>query len=190
MSREMGWNRYQTDELDSSPQDGAGQVPWAVIAVPTEVTDVPAAEDAAGAATTSSATEAPTTSTATVKTPEAPPSAPATTRIVRRGGYRLGELVWLCLAVVDAFLALDFVFRAVFAQDTGFVNVVSRVGNALASPFTGIFSRQSLPQVDQTTFWAALVAIVIYSVAAWILLRLLTLLTGRGYYRSGRTSPR
>jgi roadblock/LC7 domain-containing protein len=90
------------------------------------------------------------------------------------------------LAVVDAFLALDFVFRAIAAQDAGFVNVVSRVGNALASPFTGIFSHQVVPQVDHTTFWAALVAIVIYTVGVWILLRLLTLLSRRGYYRSVR----
>jgi uncharacterized membrane protein YvlD (DUF360 family) len=40
--------------------------------------------------------------------------------------------------------------------------------------------------VDHTTFWAALVAIVVYTVAAWILLRLLTLLTGRGYKRTAR----
>jgi hypothetical protein len=123
-----------------------------------------------------------------MKAPEETPSTttPISTPVVTRGSNRLGELVWLCLAVVDAFLALDFLFRAVAAQDSGFVGAVTRVGNALASPFTGIFSRQTVPQVDHTTFWAALVAIVVYTVAAWILLRLLTLLTGRGYKRAVR----
>jgi hypothetical protein len=188
MSREMGWNRDQTDEADSSPQDGAGQAPQTSAAAPNEGADGPAAEDETGGAPISSAPEALTPSTANMKAPEATPSTttPVTTPVVKRGRYRLGELVWLCLAVVDAFLALDFLFRAVAAQDSGFVNVVSRVGNALASPFTGIFSRQTVPHVDHTTFWAALVAIVVYTVAAWILLRLLTLLTGRGYKRAAR----
>jgi hypothetical protein len=88
---------------------------------------------------------------------------------------RLGELVWLCLAVVDVFLALDFLLRAVGARAAGFVGVVSRVGNVLAKPFVGVLSRPGVPKVDHTSFWAALVAIVVYTVAAWIVIRLLRL---------------
>ncbi|MGH7759716.1 MAG: hypothetical protein ACREN7_10425, partial [Candidatus Dormibacteria bacterium] len=59
----------------------------------------------------------------------------------RRGwhGLRLGELVLLSVLIVDAFLALDFVFRATALAYDGFVSVVTTVGNALASPFAGIF---------------------------------------------------
>jgi len=91
-------------------------------------------------------------------------------------GFRVGELILLSVAIVDAFLALDFVFRATAATDDGFVSVVSRVGGALASPFAGIF-RPGVPQVGHTTFWAAILALAIYTVAALVLLRLIHLVS-------------
>jgi hypothetical protein len=88
---------------------------------------------------------------------------------------RLGELIALAILVVDLFLALDFVFRAVAASRDGFVQVVDRVGNALASPFAGIFKNGHA--VGHTTFWAALIALVVYSLAALILIRIVHLVT-------------
>lgn len=66
------------------------------------------------------------------------------TRVVREpvgssAHDRLGELIAIAILVVDAFLALDFVFRALAVGRDGFVQVVDRVGDALASPFAGIF---------------------------------------------------
>ncbi|HEY6537996.1 MAG TPA: hypothetical protein VI138_03035 [Candidatus Dormibacteraeota bacterium] len=89
---------------------------------------------------------------------------------------RLGEFVWLLLGVVDAFLAVDFLLRAVGAHDSGFVAVVNRVGDWLATPFIGVFQGQGVPRVDHTTFWAALLGIVVYTLAAWFLIRVLRLL--------------
>jgi hypothetical protein len=94
-----------------------------------------------------------------------------------RGGLRLGELIWLCLAVVDAFLALDYVFRAIAINGDGFSGVVTRVGNALASPFAGLFGAGA-PRVGHTVFWAAPLAIVIYSLAGLVLARLIHLVSG------------
>lgn len=94
----------------------------------------------------------------------------------RRRGFRLSELILLSLAVVDAFLALDFVFRATAVSRDGFVSVVNRVGGALASPFSGIF-RPGVLQVGHTTSWEALLALAVYTVAGLVLLRLLHLLT-------------
>ncbi len=96
-------------------------------------------------------------------------------RPTARGGLRLGELIWLCVAVVDAFLGLDFLFRAIALSSAGFVNVVERVGDSLASPFAPIFANRNVPAVDHTTFWGALLAIVIYTLAAWVLMRLIHL---------------
>jgi hypothetical protein len=87
---------------------------------------------------------------------------------------RLTELIGLAILVVDLFLALDFVFRAVAASRDGFVQVVDRVGDALASPFSGIF--RDTHTVGHTTFWAALIALVVYTVAALILLRIIRLI--------------
>lgn len=88
---------------------------------------------------------------------------------------RLGELIGLAILVVDLFLALDFVFRAVAATRDGFVQVVDRVGDSLASPFAGIF--HDTHAVGHTTYWAALIALVVYTVAALILIRIVHLVT-------------
>jgi hypothetical protein len=107
-------------------------------------------------------------------------SAVRETKAVRRPGRpsahdRLSELIALAILVVDLFLALDFVFRALAVSRDGFVQVVDRVGNALASPFAGIF--HDTHAVGHTTFWAALIALVVYTVAALILIRIIHLLT-------------
>ncbi|HUY56887.1 MAG TPA: hypothetical protein VMV12_03550 [Candidatus Micrarchaeaceae archaeon] len=94
-----------------------------------------------------------------------------------RRSYRVGELVILSVAIVDAFLALDFLFRATAATNDGFVSVVDRVGSALAHPFAGIFG-PGVPQVGHTTFWAALLALAVYTLAALVLVRLMQLLSG------------
>jgi hypothetical protein len=96
--------------------------------------------------------------------------------VAPKRGHQLSELILLCVAVVDAFLALDFVFRATAVSRDGFVGVVTRVGDALASPFAGLF-RPGVPPVGHTTFWAALLALAIYTIAALILIRLIHLLT-------------
>ncbi len=94
----------------------------------------------------------------------------------RGGGFRISELILLSVLVVDAFLALDFVFRATAVHGGGFVSVVDRVGGALASPFAGIF-KAGVPQVGHTTFWAALLALAVYTLAALVLVRLVHLLS-------------
>jgi hypothetical protein len=108
------------------------------------------------------------------------PSEVGKTKVVRRrtgpsAHDRLSELIGLAIFVVDLFLALDFVFRAIAASRDGFVLVVDRVGGALASPFAGIF-KNSHP-VGHTTFWAALVALGVYTLAALILIRIVHLVT-------------
>lgn len=113
------------------------------------------------------------------RVPEEPLTAPQRQpAVVTRGGsrHRLGELIWLCLLVVDAFLALDFLFRALALTRDGFTGIVERIGGALASPFAGLFGA-GVPRVGHTDFWAALLALVVYSLAALVLLRLLDLVS-------------
>lgn len=170
MSRELGWKQFQSDDpdspnpADSSPvpsplgEDVRGSIPWSDLPVVTTPAAVAAAPPADDPKVTAGQSQLP------AKGAEGSPRS-----------LRLGELVWLCLAVVDVFLALDFLLRAVGARAAGFVGVVSRVGNVLAKPFVGVLSRPGVPKVDHTSFWAALVAIVVYTVAAWIVIRLLRL---------------
>ncbi|MGC1184630.1 MAG: hypothetical protein WBA31_05685 [Candidatus Dormiibacterota bacterium] len=103
-------------------------------------------------------------------------TAPTGSKPSRVRGFRISELILLSVLVVDAFLALDFVFRATAVGRDGFVSIVDRVGGALASPFAGIF-RAGVPQVGHTTFWAALLALAIYTLAALVLVRLIHLVS-------------
>lgn len=81
-------------------------------------------------------------------------------------GYRAVQLIWLIVGVVNAILALDFIFRAAGAHDTGFVSFIEGIGAALAAPFDGIFNNV-VANGRYMLRWSDLVAIAIYSLIAW-----------------------
>lgn len=91
-------------------------------------------------------------------------------------GYRAIQLVWLIAAVVDIILALDFIFRALKASNTGFVSFIYSIGGPLAAPFDGIFGN-TVTNGQYTLRWSDVVAIVIYSIAAWIVVKLVRIAT-------------
>ncbi len=92
------------------------------------------------------------------------------------GGYSVGsrliQLVWLIAGVVDIILALDFVFRAVPANNTGFAHYIYRLGGWLGAPFDGIFNTTTANHGTSVFRWSDVLAVVIYSIAAWIVARL------------------
>ena len=102
-------------------------------------------------------------------------SGPALARV----GGRIREFIWLSAAVVDAFLALDFLFKALGSVGGGFVSVVAEVGGALGSPFSGLVRGAPTPTVGHTADWPVLVAIVVYTAAAWIAARMCLVLLGQ-----------
>ena len=91
-------------------------------------------------------------------------------------GFRGRQTVWVCIAIVDLFLALDFIFFAAGANDTGFASLVYTIGGALAAPFRGIFNITTAPH-GHPLQWADLLAILIYTLAAWIVNRLILIAT-------------
>lgn len=90
-------------------------------------------------------------------------------------GFRLVQLVWLIVGVVDAILALHFIFRAVGANNTGFAHYIYRLGSSLAAPFEGIFTN-TVAKGTTVIHWADLLAIVVYTIAAWIVAKLVRIL--------------
>jgi len=88
-------------------------------------------------------------------------------------GSRLIQLVWLLAGVVDLILALDFVFRAVPANNTGFAHYIYRLGGWLGAPFDGIFNTTTANHGTSVFRWSDVLAVVIYAVAAWIVARLI-----------------
>lgn len=126
-------------------------------------TDVAPAEEAAPGTTPLVGRRAPVAA--------APPVATST------GGYSVGsrliQLVWLIAGVVAVILTLDFVFRAVPANNTGFAHYIYRLGGWLAAPFDGIFNTTTANHGTSVFRWSDVLAVVIYSVAAWIVARLI-----------------
>jgi hypothetical protein len=92
--------------------------------------------------------------------------------------YRVRQVIWLLVAVIDAIVGLDFVFRLVAASDTGVAHLIFVSGSWLAGPFDGIFA--SVPRISGLTLrWSDLLVIVLASVAGWGVVRVAGL-SGRG----------
>jgi hypothetical protein len=88
-------------------------------------------------------------------------------------GYKARQLVWLSVGVVDLFLILRFVLHAFHAGDSGFTAIIYRVSSALAWPFQGVFGVTHVR--GHPLEWVDILAIVVYTAAAWIVARLLTI---------------
>jgi hypothetical protein len=109
-------------------------------------------------------------------TPVATPTSSTTTSTYRRSGesqgvYRTVQLVWLIVGVIDLLIALDFIFRAAAANNTGFAHYMYRIGGRLAAPFDGIFNL-TVVNGKSVIRWPDVLAVVIYTIVAYIVVRL------------------
>jgi hypothetical protein len=96
-------------------------------------------------------------------------------------GYRARQAVWLAVAVVDVFLALRFALLAADAGASGFTSFIYTVGVALSHPFRTVFG--TTISNGHPLQWAVLLAIVVYTFAAWVVSRLILIAaspSGRG----------
>jgi hypothetical protein len=116
--------------------------------------------------------------------PGHPSDAPVAQRVVATSsatippGYRTRQAVWLALIVVDVILGLRFVFYAVGANAVGFASAVYKIGAALDAPFRGIFN-VTLDPSGHPLQWADLLAIVVYIFAAWVVTKMILILSTR-----------
>jgi hypothetical protein len=88
-------------------------------------------------------------------------------------GYRSIQIVWLVIGIVNVILALDFVFNALGAHNTGFAHYIYRIGGLLATPFDGIFSTTRLLNGTSVLIWADLLAILVYSLVGWAITKII-----------------
>ena len=73
-----------------------------------------------------------------------------------------------------------FVFLAVRAGSSEFTSFIYTVGGALAEPFHGIFA--TTVRNGHPLEWAAVLAIAVYTFAAWVATRLIAI-ASRSYHR-------
>jgi hypothetical protein len=98
-------------------------------------------------------------------------------RVVTPVGSRLQSTVWLAVGIVDLILALDFVFKLLAAANVGFVGFITMVAGSLAAPFRGVLA-SSVPS-GHYFYWPDVLAIVVFLIAAWIVVSLIGITTGR-----------
>ena len=100
-----------------------------------------------------------------------------TTGTVAPMAARAKSTVWLAVGVVDVVLALDFVFKLLASAAVGFVGFIASVAAALAAPFRGVLATSVA--TGRYANWPDVVAIVVYLIAAWIVVSLVGIMAGR-----------
>jgi hypothetical protein len=94
-----------------------------------------------------------------------------TTGSVAPMASRAKSTVWLAVGVVDLVLALDFVFKLLASTAVGFVGFIASVATALAAPFRGVMATSVT--TGHYASWPNVVGIVVYLIAAWIVVSLI-----------------
>ena len=84
------------------------------------------------------------------------------------------RFIWFVVGVINILLAIRFALLLLGAnQSAGFVDFIYGITGIFVAPFIGIFGE---PTYGRFMFeWSSLLAIVVYSLVAWGIVKLLTL---------------
>lgn len=83
--------------------------------------------------------------------------------------------IWYIVGVINILLLLRIVFYLFGARSVGFTELLYNSTNIFVAPFRGIFSN---PSIEGSYFDAsALIAIIVYTVIGWLVVRLIDLAT-------------
>jgi hypothetical protein len=93
------------------------------------------------------------------------------------------RLVGLAAGIVFIFLGFDFIFHAAGAANVGFGAFIFTIGGALAAPFAGIF-KTTYATPGTLIIWADVLAVVVYAIAAVIVVKLVSMGTDQHARRS------
>ncbi len=85
--------------------------------------------------------------------------------------FRARQLVWLAAGVVDAILALDFLFKLIGSSQVGFVSFIGGMATGLSAPFRGVLAT-NVTAGTHLAYWPDVVGIIVYTLAAWIVVTL------------------
>jgi uncharacterized protein YggT (Ycf19 family) len=94
------------------------------------------------------------------------------------GVYTLANLIYLLFGLLEAVLILRLLFELLAANAAnGFVNFIYSLSGPFVAPFYGIFGQPAANGSVLDT--ATIVAIVIYAIVAWALVRVVGIITNR-----------
>ncbi|MDX9739507.1 MAG: YggT family protein [Candidatus Dojkabacteria bacterium] len=105
-------------------------------------------------------------------------TAAVTTEVKREasGSQTVEYIISFILGLVDILLTFRFILKLTGAStSSSFVNLIYDLTKILTLPFEGIFSRGSAQIMESTSIFepATLVAIVVYAVLAWGIVKLI-----------------
>ena len=96
-------------------------------------------------------------------------------RSVETSGVVVAQrFVWFIVGVINVLIAIRFILLLLGAnQSAGFVDFIYGITGILVAPFVGIFGE---PTYGRFMFeWSSVLAIVVYSLIAWGIVKLITL---------------
>jgi hypothetical protein len=84
------------------------------------------------------------------------------------------RIVWFIVGIINVLIAIRFALLLLGAnQSAGFVDFIYGITSVLVAPFVGIFGQ---PSYGEFVFdWSSLLAIAVYSLIAWGIVKLITL---------------
>src|ERR1700716_3641617 len=89
-------------------------------------------------------------------------------------GIRLIRLIWFVLAVAESIVGLRVLFRALAAQEKGFVKFVYSISDPLVAPFRPIVADQTVGTDKRRVIEvSALIAMLLLFLAAYLLVMLI-----------------
>lgn len=97
------------------------------------------------------------------------------TRTAQTSGVVLAQrVIWFIVGVINVLLITRFILLLLGAnRDAGFVDFIYWVTSPLVAPFVGIFGE---PTYGRFMFdWSSLIAIAVYTLLAWGIVKLMTL---------------
>jgi uncharacterized protein YggT (Ycf19 family) len=107
-----------------------------------------------------------------------PPAQPTAARSPVSLTYRASQIVYLVLGIVEALMIIRVALKLLAANaSTGFASLIYGVSGPLVSPFQGIFPT---PTANSNVLeLSSLVAIVVYALIAWGIVRAISILERR-----------
>jgi YggT family protein len=92
--------------------------------------------------------------------------------------YRVSQIVWTLLGILEVFLGLRFGLKLIGANpEAGFANLIYGVTEPFVAPFGGLVGT---PQFNNLIFeTTTLIGMAVYALFTWILVRLLYLVADR-----------
>jgi hypothetical protein len=109
----------------------------------------------------------------------------------RRSSHKLVQGIWLLFGIVEGILAIRFILKLLGANEAaGFASFIYGASGPFVAPFSNLFANPAMGGsiLELTT----MVAIIVYALVAWLLVKVLWLLVGetRSATRSVSSSTR